>query len=292
MFIQYVNQTVAGVPIFLSRDVKPVNYVGVCANMHIHDDVEIIVGNTGVLRVHFESDEMDLEEGDVVIINRRVPHATDFKVLNSSQILLQFRVEKLRYGEFENMNKYLALVLSAGEKDYCFLKKTDPRAEEITELIKKMYVENMNRGKNYEMYVRGYLDVLLGTLYRHGILQDISEHYDRESLRRVWRAVEYIGENYNKEITVEKLASLLDLNAEYFCRIFKKATGVTSVEYINHVRIFKAEKLLTTTNESVLDISLDVGFSSVSYFNRVFKRYRGINPSAYREIIYAKNKLM
>ena len=285
MFVQHVNSNIEGIPISLSSNLKPNAFVGVCSKMHIHDDVEILVGYSGVLEIRFEKDSMDIEEGDVVIINRRVPHATDYKVPYTSTILLQFRVEKLRYGEFENMNKYLALMLCSGEREYYYFKKGDIRASEIASVINKMYDENTARERNYEMYVRGYVDILLGTLYRHEILNDISEHYDRDSVRKVWPAIEYIGENYNRDISIEQLASLLKLNSEYFCRLFKRATGVTSVEYINHVRIFKAEKLLTETKDSVLEIAMDVGFSTASYFNLVFKRYRGITPSEYRRCL-------
>ena len=82
------------------------------------------------------------------------------------------------------------------------------------------------------------------------------------------------------------------MNRHYFCRLFKKATNTTPTEYINFVRIWKAENLLITTDDSVLEISMAVGFSSVSYFNRTFKRLKNTTPTAYRHILYAKNKLI
>ena len=136
------------------------------------------------------------------------------------------------------------------------------------------------------------MDILLGTLYRNGILDNIGEGYNRDALRKIWTIIDYIDKNYNNVITLEKLSSELNMNKEYFCRVFRRATGITPTEYINFVRVWKAENLLTTTQSSIIEISLEVGFSSVSYFNRVFKKYRGTTPSAYRGIVYAKNKLM
>jgi AraC-like DNA-binding protein len=292
LLVEYVKSSVAGIPIRLSRGINPRDRVGVCSRMHLHDELEILVGFSGIMDIQFENENIDLEKGDVIIVNRRVPHATNYKTPYSESLLLQFREEKLRLGEFENMNKYLAFMLSSGEKEYYYFKKDDPKAREIADIVNKMYKENTEREKNFDIYIRGYLDILLGTLYRYNLLNDMSEHYDSESIRRIWKAIEYIGEKYNEDISIDTLSSLLELNTEYFCRLFKKATGVTAVEYINHVRIFKAENLLTTTNKSVLEISMSVGFSSVGYFNRVFKRYRGTTPSSYRGIIYAKNKLM
>ena len=75
---------------------------------------------------------------------------------------------------------------------------------------------------------------------------------------------------------------MLNFDPSYFCRIFKSAIGATFTEYLNFVRVCKAEKMLSRTNNSILDISEAVGFSSVSYFNRVFKKYRNCSPRAYR----------
>ena len=89
-------------------------------------------------------------------------------------------------------------------------------------------------------------------------------------------------------MTLEKLAATLHMSGEYFCRVFKKATGITPTEYIHYVRIWKAENLLTTTHATILEISMEVGFTSVSYFNRVFKKRKGSTPTEYRNIFRDK----
>ena len=79
---------------------------------------------------------------------------------------------------------------------------------------------------------------------------------------------------YGVKYQLDDLSKLLNLNQSYFCRLFKQATNSTFIEYLNFVRVCKAEKLLFTTNKTVSEISMDVGFSSVSYFNRVFKKIK------------------
>ena len=192
----------------------------------------------------------------------------------------------------KNINKYLALILASTEKKFVYLRREEAITSEIFSIINKMYEENSAQDQNYNLFVEGYMNVLLGTLYRNNILKNIEQSYDKDAVRKIWPTIEYIEANYNKEMTLEKLASTLNMNREYFCRIFKKATEITPTEYIKYVRVWKAENLLTTTQNSILEISMEVGFSSVSYFNRVFKKLRGTTPSAYRNIIYAKNKLM
>ena len=291
MKVEVVKTNVPGLPLRISGDLKPKPVVGSVSALHLHDDIEILAGYSGILEVCID-ERIELREGDVIVINRRVPHSTRKSVPFTSTIMLQFRIEKLHPEEFENINKYLALILSSSGKKFIYLPREEKLTGEVYSIIKNIHEENCAQRDNYEVFVRGYMDILLGTFYRNGILDNIGEGYNRDAIRKVWPIIEYIDKNYNSVITLEKLSFESSMNKEYFCRVFKHATGVTPTEYINFVRIWKAENLLTTTQNSIIEISLEVGFSSVSYFNRVFKKYRGTTPSAYRGIVYAKNKVI
>ena len=291
MRVEVVKTNVPGIPLRISGDLVPKNIVGEVSATHLHDDIEILAGYSGILEVCID-ERIELREGDVIVINRRVPHSTAKTVPFTSTIMLQFRIEKLHPEEFENINKYLALILSSNGKRFVYLPREERLAGEVYSIIKKMHEENCAQRKDYEIFVRGYMDILLGVLYRNGILDNIGDGYNKDALRKIWPIIDYIDKNYNSMLTLEKLSSALSMNKEYFCRVFKRATGITPTEYINFVRVWKAENLLTTTQSPIIEIALEVGFSSVSYFNRVFKKYRGTTPSAYRGIVYAKNRLI
>ena len=291
MRVEVVKTNVPGIPLRISGDLVPKNIVGEVSATHLHDDIEILAGYSGNLEVLVD-EKIDLREGDVIVINRRVPHSTAKTVPFTSTIMLQFRIEKLHPEEFENINKYLALILSSNGKRFVYLPREERLAGEVYSIIKKMHEENCAQRKDYEIFVRGYMDILLGMLYRNGILDNIGDGYNKDALRKIWPIIDYIDKNYNSMLTLEKLSSALSMNKEYFCRVFKRATGITPTEYINFVRVWKAENLLTTTQSPIIEIALEVGFSSVSYFNRVFKKCRGTTPSAYRGIVYAKNRLI
>lgn len=290
MRVEFVTQYIPNTAIYIGKGDSG-GYLSSCST-HLHDDIEILIGNNGTKEVTIGQDSVRLEKGDIVIINRRVPHSTRDLEPYTNTTLLQFRAEKILSGEFEHMNRYLSFLIATEERLYVFIKSDDPNAAVIAELTEKMLTETREHQKNFDIFVRGYMELLLGILYRNNLLEDVSKNYNTEAVRRIWPVVEHIDKNYEQPLTLDSLCGILNMNRHYFCRLFKKATNTTPTEYINFVRIWKAENLLISTDQSVLEISMAVGFSSVSYFNRTFKRLKGTTPTSYRNILYAKNKLI
>ena len=91
---------------------------------------------------------------------------------------------------------------------------------------------------------------------------------EKASSKAVKAAIDYIRENYKKQISIEELAKLCHMSDGHFCRMFKKYTFKTPVQYMNSVRLSAAMDLLTRTDRKVLDIALDTGFNSLSLFYR------------------------
>ena len=78
------------------------------------------------------------------------------------------------------------------------------------------------------------------------------------------------------------MAKALHVSTFYFCKMFKKATGLTFVDYLGRVRIEKAKTQLLNPNRRVSEIAYDIGFTSLTNFNRVFKQVSGQSPTKYR----------
>jgi AraC-like DNA-binding protein len=97
------------------------------------------------------------------------------------------------------------------------------------------------------------------------------------------KVLAFIQANYNKKITILDMANEINMSQYYFCRFFKKMSGSTPFEYLVNYRINEAEKLLSTTNKKIFDIALEVGFDTVSYFIKTFKKIKKNTPSKFRE---------
>jgi AraC-like DNA-binding protein/ligand-binding sensor protein len=98
----------------------------------------------------------------------------------------------------------------------------------------------------------------------------------------ITRAKNFIEENQAEDLSLTSVARAVNTSTFYFCKMFKKATGLTFTEYLGRVRVEKAKALLLSPHARVSEVAFEVGFQSLSQFNRVFKRITGLSPSEYR----------
>jgi AraC-like DNA-binding protein/ligand-binding sensor protein len=106
-------------------------------------------------------------------------------------------------------------------------------------------------------------------------------------LPMITRAKEYIQQNQSEDLSLGQVAKAVNTSTFYFCKLFKKVTGLNFTDYVSRVRIEKAKNLLLNPNLRVSEIAFEVGFQSLTHFNRVFKRIIGQSPTEYRAQIKA-----
>ncbi len=98
----------------------------------------------------------------------------------------------------------------------------------------------------------------------------------------ITRAKQFIRENQAEELSLGQVAKAVNASSFYFCKMFKKGTGLNFTEYVCRVRIESAKNLLLNPNLRISEIAYQVGFQSLTHFNRVFKKTVGEAPTEYR----------
>ena len=101
--------------------------------------------------------------------------------------------------------------------------------------------------------------------------------------RRLRRALEFMHDNYGRELALEEIAAAAYLSEYHFARLFKQVTGATPHVYLANLRIERARRLLVETNHPIIEIAAMVGYQSQSHFTKIFKSVTGVTPRAYRE---------
>lgn len=195
---------------------------------------------------------------------------------------------------------YYSIVFDAsmlgGEDDLCrrMLKNSrvnrhitlSDRAKELLPLMRKWDIE---KPEGYELYLKRGLFEILGDIISSGQyvkLSNIKRSGAEKSSDAVNKIVSYIENHYAEQITVEDVARKLGYSESHIHRIFKNATGMGIIKYVNRYRVEQACKELIYTDKKITRIALDNGFEHGKNFSKVFRDCMGMSPTNYRK--YAK----
>ena len=262
------------------------------SSYHVHSEIEIIYILNGGMRFWISGKEIEVTEGKILLINSMTMHASE--LLDGSytkMCLLQFKPDVIYSAGHFNELKYFSPFLQTGSLEYELIDEgLLGDYDTLVKCLKDIVVDFEKKRIAYEISIKSSIYRILTILYRNKILdfEIMNDLYKKkEVFNRIQPVISYVESNYMDDIDLEKACKLLRVNYFYFCRLFKKATGKTFIEYLNYVRVSVAEKFIITTSKSITDISIETGFSSLSYFNRIFKRLKGSNPTEYRKL-YSK----
>jgi AraC-like DNA-binding protein/ligand-binding sensor protein len=98
----------------------------------------------------------------------------------------------------------------------------------------------------------------------------------------VIKARQFMADHHGEDLELADVARAVNMSTFYFCKTFKKATGITFTDYLSRVRVEKAKEMLVNPNARVSEVAFEVGFQSLTHFNRTFRRLLGQSPSDYR----------
>jgi len=172
---------------------------------------------------------------------------------------------------------------------------------EPTERDFKLVVKMLGQDANWERRARkAYFETPVLTAERFEAVlqllnvfaQYLGDFASRQALARsndepqaVAGAKEFVQSHVEDPITLAQVVEHVHVSRFYFCKLFKKATGMTLTEYVSHVRVEKAKTLLVDPSLRISEVVYAAGFGSIPHFNSVFKRIVGMPPTEYRETL-------
>lgn len=161
-------------------------------------------------------------------------------------------------------------------------KTRDPLIEHIGLALKS---ELELGGLGSRVYAESLFNTLSVHLVRHYAVSGQTVLIDSGSLPqdKLRRAVEYINDNLEQDLTLCELAASVGMSLYHFARAFKQATGLPPHQYLVKRRIEKAKRLLADTDLAIAEIAYRVGFASQSHFTTLFRKHTETTPKAYRD---------
>src|SRR5690625_3910093 len=247
---------------------------------HSHDEhYEIYYLLEGKRKYFIRNKTYYIEAGDLVFINKgdlhRTFHVDDYY---HERFLINFTRDYLE-GEDESIPSLIKSIF----QETLIIKLNVYEKQEFENIIYSMIKEIQKRDKGHELYLKTlFLQLIIFTARYLDENNASSQESTGDIYNKVTDIIHYINENYNSaDLSLKSIANKFFISPYYLSRIFKNATGFTYTEYLNHVRIQKAQRMLKESNSKVIDIAGKVGFNSLTHFGRVFKDITQYTPTAY-----------
>lgn len=243
---------------------------------HWHSAVEVLYILKGKASQQINNNLFDANEGNLVIIQGDQIHSTYTSMDKNNEILvIQFEPEIYKF-------------FSATTESISFpelLNTADSSIKEAIVIINDIIDEITIKNIGYELFIKAAVLKLAAILLRNFNLNN-RKKADSFQLNRakdmLKNTFKLIDENYSNTITLNQAVIASNLSVPHFCRLFKKYTGKSFINYLTFYRLSKAEEMLLAP-KSITEIAFDCGFGSITSFNRAFKKFKGCKPSEYRQ---------
>lgn len=253
--------------------------------LHLHNEFEILRMYEGKTVFCIYEKTYIVDEGDIIFINSLVPHSSEI-YSGARAFFVQFSVDINSLDNSTHLSKYLSRFINFDNDSVVMIKKDNPINPVISELLENIRIENIEKKHAFDEFIKADIHKIIAVLYRERIIKSPYSFFKSENVAKIVPVLEYIDTHYNEEITLSDLSEVMNVNESYLCRLFKKIVNTSVVQYLNFIRVCKAEKMLISTDKSISEIAYETGFSSVSYFNRTFKKHKFTTPSSYKKIKY------
>ena len=253
----------------------------VCFPMHWHDHVEFLRVWEGSLTLSCCNRQLTLRGGDVGVISSQLLHTG----LTGPEGVV-YDVIQVDFGMLLNSTGTSATYLQSLCNGDCVFEPLT-RSEPLLQRLDAIVDARRNPAQQHPLQLISQLYDLAGLLYKHCVIQEMTGLPVQKQFAQV---IDFINEHYTDNISSASLSRQFGHDEAYFCRKFKKHTGMTIMKYIQILRIERARKLLTETSLPVQDIALDCGFTDTAYFNNCFKKLYRITPTQMRQRTTEKNR--
>ncbi len=252
--------------------------------LHFHNCLEIGICHTDSGFIEFDNTPVSFKAGDMTFISRNVPHTTySSKGEASLWSYIFIQPDELLKGVFDDSSPYAEVFVDMLQNFQLILNKKE--YPDVYNILSMVMYELEHKGFNYQLSVKGLMLSLFMKLMRiHSANKgkELANKDIHENAIVISPALDYVKENYMMNFPMEDLADMCHLSQTHFRRVFHEIMNTSPLNYLNTTRILQSCILLRTTEESILSISEQVGFRSVSSYNRHFSEIMGTQPSEWR----------
>lgn len=254
---------------------------------HWHTTMELIMPTDNIYTVECNNQTITLREGDIILICPGCVH-TLFAPPTGRRIIFQPDANALRFiKDIEALLNAIAPLIVITPESFPSI---HGKIRELLIEIKNEYLSSSSSFSEAIIYSR-LLEIiaLIGRNYtRKSETQAVHVMIKQEEyMKKFIEICNYINDHCSEDLNLDDIASMSGFSKFYFSRMFRQFTNVSFYKYVNMKRIAKASELLTEPQNSITDVAINCGFSSLSSFIRMFKIIKGCTPTEFRNMYWS-----
>ncbi|OGV36949.1 MAG: hypothetical protein A2020_16315 [Lentisphaerae bacterium GWF2_45_14] len=249
---------------------------------HVHNCFEIGLCRAGAGIFIVEDKVFSCLPGDVIFINNREFHALkNASPFNSDWKFINLDPAALLAGWIPPEENALDISRLSGRAFTNVVREKEH--PDIVFIVRKLVDELEKKEKAYRSLVRSLVWTLLIMLQRLVPEKNREEEKKPAEIQRIYPALQYLSTHYSESLDISRLADMCHCSLSTFRRTFQRGLGCLPLDYVNDFRLKVATTMLSATDQSILEIATEAGFSTQSNFNRLFKAKFKQSPRDYRK---------
>lgn len=246
---------------------------------HFHPFYEIYYLQEGTANYLIEGKLFHIKAGDIILIKPYVLHKTLYPHnSNNTRYLISFNEAYFYYIPLEDRQWLLDMF----NQSCPIIQLESDINRKLERNLLSIRMDAKEKKKGYHFRIHSIVEQLLLMIKEKESMENSYTKNLTPIEEKILEVVRYIHEHYEEVINLTSLAERFYMSSYYLAHKFRDITGFTVVEYIQLIRIKKAQQLLESTQERTIDICQKCGFGSISQFNRVFRKVCGTSPGKYR----------
>lgn len=242
--------------------------------IHSEDNLILLYIHKGALNYKHDGHQGEIKKRDLVILNPR-------------QTIEIEPIRKIEWIQIKLTGILFTSSLEINSENQLFI--ISDTSQTLKQYLDLALIEKEQRFRGSEIILKKLLECVMVHILRNNELS-IKDSSIQVKHNEIEIIQQYIRDNFSKKLTLDDLSELVNINKYYLIRLFKQQTGLSPIDYLIHVRLAEAEKLLAHSNVTVSKISDMVGFHSPSHFSKTFKESNHCTPSTYRKRYASKNE--
>lgn len=259
--------------------------------LHWHREIELVRFSGAEYEIAVDMHNVVIKDDAFLLLPGNIMHTFTLPA-NCQESAIVFDPSMLAFTSYDEVQSEILEPLMTSKIPLPPIITTEhPAFNRIDKLYRYCVRNGGTTNASQRLLIKAKLLEILAVYHEYGLLsrKEVHAHKTTTKQDKLKELLNYVDTHYAGPITIRDASLRLGVTDQYFCRYFRRVTGMSFTEYLNDLRLRRATKEIELTNRPISDIAFDHGFENAGYFFKNFKQKYGITPLRYRKKYLKEN---